>query len=72
MNATTSPAAVGGIEELRGLLQELPGPDETAADAARTREPQLTKPPGSLGRLEAIAEWLAAWQGRHPPELSSV
>ena len=24
----------------------------------------LTKPPGSLGRLEALAEWLAGWRGR--------
>jgi nicotinate-nucleotide--dimethylbenzimidazole phosphoribosyltransferase len=31
------------------------------------RQNSLTKPPGSLGRLEEIAEWLCAWQGRHPP-----
>jgi len=72
MNGTSTPAAVGGIDELRRLLQGLPGPDGTAAGAARAREPQLTKPPGSLGRLEAIAEWLATWQGRHPPTLDSV
>jgi len=40
-----------------------------AAAAAAHREPQLTKPPGSLGRLEELAAWLAAWQGRHPPRI---
>jgi nicotinate-nucleotide--dimethylbenzimidazole phosphoribosyltransferase len=28
---------------------------------------QLTKPPGSLGRLEELAQWMATWQGRNPP-----
>lgn len=55
-------------ERLRGL----PGPDTAAAAAAAEREPQLTKPPGSLGRLEDIAAWLAAWQGHHPPRLDDV
>ncbi|MGB0670513.1 MAG: nicotinate-nucleotide--dimethylbenzimidazole phosphoribosyltransferase [Rhodospirillales bacterium] len=57
------------IDELRGLLTRLPGPDERAAAAARAREPQLTKPPGSLGRLEDLAHWAAAWQGRHPARI---
>jgi len=54
------------FDDFRALLTSLPGPDETAAAAVRAREPRLTKPPGSLGRLEAIAEWLAAWSGRAP------
>ena len=33
---------------------------------------QLTKPPGALGRLEAIAEWLCAWQGHHPPKTGRI
>jgi nicotinate-nucleotide--dimethylbenzimidazole phosphoribosyltransferase len=32
----------------------------------------LTKPPGSLGRLEDIAIWLARWQGRNPPRLDRI
>ena len=32
----------------------------------------MTKPPGSLGRLEELAIWLAAWQGRDPPALERV
>src|SRR3546814_162267 len=35
----------------------------------RLRETQLTKPAGSLGRLEDIAYWVACWQGRHPPDM---
>jgi nicotinate-nucleotide--dimethylbenzimidazole phosphoribosyltransferase len=38
---------------------------------AQAREPQLTKPPGSLGRLEDLAAWIAGWQGRHPPIMQS-
>jgi nicotinate-nucleotide--dimethylbenzimidazole phosphoribosyltransferase len=55
------------FEAIRQLMTQLPGPDRDAAAAARARDRELTKPAGSLGRLEDIAEWLAAWQGRHPP-----
>ena len=55
------------LEEMRALLRELPGPDLDAASAAATREAQLTKPAGALGRLEEIVQWMATWQGRHPP-----
>ena len=40
--------------------------DETALAAARARQRELTKPAGSLGRLEEIAEFLASWQGGRP------
>jgi nicotinate-nucleotide--dimethylbenzimidazole phosphoribosyltransferase len=55
------------LDEMRTLLRELPGPDVTAGTAAATRQAQLTKPQGALGRLEELAIWLAAWQARHPP-----
>jgi nicotinate-nucleotide--dimethylbenzimidazole phosphoribosyltransferase len=55
------------FDDIRTLLNNLPGPDPEAAEAARRRNAVLTKPSGSLGRLEEIAEFLAAWQGRHPP-----
>jgi nicotinate-nucleotide--dimethylbenzimidazole phosphoribosyltransferase len=35
----------------------------------RARDGRLTKPPGALGKLEAIAEWLAAWQHHYPPKV---
>ena len=57
---------------LRDLLPTLPGPDRTAAEAARRRDRELTKPAGALGRLEDLAAFLAAWQGRHPPRLERV
>jgi nicotinate-nucleotide--dimethylbenzimidazole phosphoribosyltransferase len=57
------------LDEIRALLHHLPGPDREAAEAAAQREAQLTKPAGSLGRLEELAAWLAAWQARHPPRL---
>ena len=56
-------------KRLRAACLDLPAPDPSAADAAAAREAQLTKPPGSLGRLEELTAWLAAWQGRTPPTL---
>ena len=59
--------AIAGFDEIRALITELPGPDMEAAAATEIRERALTKPPGALGRLEALSAWLATWQGRHPP-----
>ena len=50
-------------------LSSLPGPDEAARDAARARQEQLTKPPGSLGRLEELAVFISGWQGRAVPRI---
>ncbi len=60
------------LEGYRARARALPEADADARAAAVAREPILTKPPGSLGRLEALAAWLAAWQGRHPPRLETV
>ncbi|MFO1124856.1 MAG: nicotinate-nucleotide--dimethylbenzimidazole phosphoribosyltransferase [Methylocystis sp.] len=57
------------FEEVRILLAALPGAHAEAVTAARARDALLTKPPGALGRLEEIVEWLAAWQGRAPPSI---
>lgn len=65
--ADASPALT--FEEIRALVRNLPGPDQEAATAAVLRQKQLTKPAGALGRLEELAEWLAAWQGRAAPEV---
>jgi nicotinate-nucleotide--dimethylbenzimidazole phosphoribosyltransferase len=32
----------------------------------------LTKPPGALGRLEGLSEWLCAWQAYHPPKAERI
>ncbi|OBA90963.1 nicotinate-nucleotide--dimethylbenzimidazole phosphoribosyltransferase [Mycobacteriaceae bacterium 1482268.1] len=42
-------------------------PDETAAAQARARQNTLTKPAGSLGRLEDLSVWVSACQGACPP-----
>ncbi len=63
----TSSASGLPFDDIRALVAAMPGPDAQAAAAARAHDATLTKPPGSLGRLEDIAEWLAAWQGRVPP-----
>lgn len=57
---------------LRTMMQALPGPDDSAMAAAQVRQSQLTKPPGSLGRLEELAVWLAGWQGAEKPVLDRV
>ena len=60
------------LESLRAACRDLPeGSDEAAASVA-ARQAQLTKPPGSLGRLEELAAWLARWQGRSMPVLNTV
>ena len=48
--------------------QDIPEPDAQAREAALARQARLTKPPGSLGRLEAIAADFAGWQGQAVPE----
>ncbi len=45
----------------------IPPLDAAAAAAARERIDQLTKPVGSLGRIEDLAERLAAIHGGLPP-----
>ncbi|HEY0721488.1 MAG TPA: nicotinate-nucleotide--dimethylbenzimidazole phosphoribosyltransferase [Gammaproteobacteria bacterium] len=47
-------------------------PDEHAASAARARQMQLTKPPGSLGGLEEAAIQLAGLQGCERPTLERI
>jgi nicotinate-nucleotide--dimethylbenzimidazole phosphoribosyltransferase len=42
-------------------------PDPEVAAAARARQTRLTKPPGSLGRLEDLSVWVASCQGVCPP-----
>ncbi|KEQ51563.1 nicotinate-nucleotide--dimethylbenzimidazole phosphoribosyltransferase [Sphingobium chlorophenolicum] len=49
-------------------LADLPSPDASAVAAAAERQAMLTKPAGSLGRLEEIALFMAGWQGRDRPE----
>ncbi len=58
------------FDDIRALARDLPGLDAGAVAAVKQRDSQLTKPPGSLGRLETIVEWLAAVQGTSSPTVS--
>jgi nicotinate-nucleotide--dimethylbenzimidazole phosphoribosyltransferase len=60
------------LAELRNACLHLPQAHPDAAEQVASREATLTKPPGSLGRLEELVGWLALWQGRHPPRLERV
>ena len=60
------------FDDIRKLVKDIPGPDQDAVAACRAREGQLTKPPGALGRLENLTEWLCAWQAQHPPKQERV
>ncbi|HSV30377.1 MAG TPA: nicotinate-nucleotide--dimethylbenzimidazole phosphoribosyltransferase [Candidatus Omnitrophota bacterium] len=60
---------ISSVDDIVFLLQAAPGADAGAVAAWDARDPQLTKPPGALGRLEDISRWLCAWQGRHPPRV---
>lgn len=57
------------LDSIRGLISRLPEPCEDSRRAAQARQTELTKPPGSLGRLEEIAAFLAAWQSKPVPSL---
>jgi nicotinate-nucleotide--dimethylbenzimidazole phosphoribosyltransferase len=59
-------AEVGAYDAARLLVGPL---DDDAADDAAARHLRLTKPPGSLGQLEAIGAHLAAVSGTSPPPL---
>jgi nicotinate-nucleotide--dimethylbenzimidazole phosphoribosyltransferase len=59
-------ASARPLDDIRALFAALPPPDEAQLAVARARQAELTKPAGSLGRLETLAEFLASWQGGKP------
>jgi len=63
---------VQSLKDIRDVLNVLPPLSQDALQKARAREPQLTKPEGSLGRLEEVSHWVAAAQGSYPPRVKSV
>ena len=60
------------LAELAAACGNIPAGDVAAAAAVAARDARLTKPSGSLGRLEEAVAWLARWQGRSPPRLARV
>ena len=54
------------------FTQQAKTPDSSARESAITYQATLTKPAGSLGRLEDIAIEFSAWQARLKPRLETV
>lgn len=65
-------SGISSLAELRELVADLPTGDDAAEAAILARQDRLTKPRGSLGRLEALAAWLGRWQERERPRLDRV
>jgi nicotinate-nucleotide--dimethylbenzimidazole phosphoribosyltransferase len=57
---------VGAYERALASIEPV---DEIAARNARARQDRLTKPPGSLGRVESLGVQLAAIAGLDPPPI---
>nr|WP_235916274.1 nicotinate-nucleotide--dimethylbenzimidazole phosphoribosyltransferase [Spelaeibacter cavernicola] len=49
------------------MFASVAAPDSPTRNAAAARQLQLTKPAGSLGKLEALGNWISACQGACPP-----
>lgn len=57
------------MAELEALEIDIPELDQSAMSAARKRQSILTKPPGSLGRLEELSVQLAGMRGHALPAI---
>lgn len=55
------------MSKLEETIKAITSPDKDAEDKARKRQDSLTKPPGSLGRLEELAVKVAAITGQERP-----
>ena len=57
---------------MRSLFDPISAPNSEIYQRALDRQMQLTKPPGSLGMLENLAQRLAAMQGRDQPRIDNI
>lgn len=60
------------LDQLRQACIELPTRDDASEQATYKRQKTLLKPPGSLGELENLVGWLAAWQKKSVPTLDHI
>ncbi len=60
------------LTQIADLAATLPRADQAARDAAFARQNTLTKPPGSLGRLEELAVFMAGWRRTARPTITSA
>ena len=69
----TEPAFhLAALADISGLAASLPKADSAAETAARARQDSLSKPPGSLGRLEEMAVFMAGWRGTARPVIAKA
>lgn len=59
------------LSAFNAILADLPDADQDALHGAQARNATLTKPAGSLGRLEDIAMWYASWRGDARPDVNA-
>ncbi|MBU3063987.1 nicotinate-nucleotide--dimethylbenzimidazole phosphoribosyltransferase [Nocardia sp. NEAU-G5] len=70
VSAPGIPSATDPMYDVSGgapVFETVTPPDPHVRVRAQERQLQLTKPAGSLGRLEVLGNWLAACQGVCPP-----
>src|SRR6056297_3668186 len=60
---------IQSLAAVETLAETLPSHDTDSVRAAIDRQNSLTKPPGSLGRLEGLAAFMAGWQGTARPTI---
>ncbi len=63
------PASGLPFDDIRALLTLMPEASERAEAAVRARQSELTKPQGSLGRLDELVAFLASWQDKAMPTM---
>lgn len=62
--------ALTDLTQLASLANQMPQADASAIDGALARQNSLTKPPGSLGKLEELAVFMAGWRGTSRPVIA--
>lgn len=68
----TTSLTFDALASIEGLAAQLPTFDQAVADAATARQMELTKPPGSLGRLETLAAFCAGWRSDPRPVINEA
>ena len=66
------PHRFSNLAAFREMLADLPLMDALALQQATDRNDQLTKPSGSLGRLEDLGIWYAGWRGAAKAQVKSA
>ena len=59
------------LDDFQAVLATAPQADAQSKAGAEARNGMLTKPAGSLGRLEEIAIWYASWRGDAQPKVAA-